>query len=263
MDLVGPGPSIAGMLAVLAFVGIAAWEWFRPAWRPTAPAGPRWLANLSLYAIREAAVLGLMPWFAATVAARLPQLWPAPQSTAAALLHAAVMVAMLDLAYYLTHRMLHATPWLWRLHAVHHTDLDLDLTTTVRHHPFEALPLLALVGVAAALLGATPTEVAAYGVLAFAVQLLAHANVALPAWVERMTAPVLVTPAFHRRHHSRDTSECHANYGQVLALWDHAFGTAARAAGKVKAFGVVEYLAPRFQRLDGILLQPALRQPPR
>lgn len=261
MDLVGPGLSIAGILAPVTFVGVAAWEWWRPGWQPTAPAGPRWFANLSLYGLREAAAIALMPWFAATVADRLPPLWPAPESMPGAVLHAVIVVALLDLAYYFLHRMLHATPWLWRLHAIHHSDLDLDVTTTVRHHPFEALPLLAVIGIAAALLGATPAELAGFGVLAFAVQLLAHANIALPRRVERAIAPLLVTPAFHRQHHSRDTQVCHANYGEVFALWDRLFGTAARAPAESRVFGVAEYLAPRFQRLGGMLLQPTLRQP--
>jgi sterol desaturase/sphingolipid hydroxylase (fatty acid hydroxylase superfamily) len=265
VDLLTVGLSTFGLATAALFVLAGLWEHARPDRPPSAAAGARWLANLALFALSEGVKAGLTPLLALLAAAwsLSPEFAAAPEEPLARVAHAFAVVLALDLASYLLHRLLHAWTWLWRLHAVHHTDLDLDVTTTLRHHPLEVIPQVATALGVAYLIGASAGEIAAYGLLSFGVQLFAHANVALPSWASRRLEWLLVTPGFHRLHHSQDECECHANFGQVFTLWDRLFGTARRAPERgIAAFGVGAYLSPRFQKLGWILLQPVLRTNP-
>lgn len=250
--------SLVGLFLAASFVAVALWEQARPRWTPAASAGPRWRANLTLYALCLGVRLALAPALVASAWIAGGPIMPAPAAGIGVWAHLIAILLMLDLVAYGFHRLLHASDLLWRIHAVHHTDADLDVTTAVRHHPFEVLPLAAT-SACGLWLGATPIEIALYGGLAFAVQALAHANVALPAWLESALSRIIVTPAFHRLHHSRDARECNANFGEILIVWDRLFGTAVRVQAPA-AFGVVGYDAPRFQTVGSMLLQP-LRAP--
>jgi len=117
--------------------------------------------------------------------------------------------------------------------------------------------LLLLLAGFATLIGARPGDLAIYAAIEFAVQLAAHANIALPPRLERALGWLVVTPGFHRFHHSRDPRQSNANYGQVLTIWDRLFRTLAPGAPPAE-LGVAEYIAPRFQSLGWILLQPFL-----
>lgn len=260
MDLTGFGVSIWAVLSTALFVAVGSWENGWPERLAAIAAGPRWFANLSMFALGQGVAYVIAPWLAVdTVASFLPPLLPA-ELAGGAMLHLIAVVFAIDFAHYAMHRLLHGSSLLWRLHAVHHSDLDLDVTTTVRHHPLELVPIALATTLVAIVFGASADEIALYSVLALGVQLLAHANVALPLRLAHVLGIVLVTPGFHRLHHSRDGRECHANYGQVLVVWDRLFGTAVSPVGRQPtAFGASAYLAPRFQTLGGMLLQPLAR----
>jgi sterol desaturase/sphingolipid hydroxylase (fatty acid hydroxylase superfamily) len=182
MDLIPLSLSYGAAAMAAAFVAVAIWENVRPG-RPVAiQAGPRWRVNLTLFAIRKVIAFALAPWVTAVLAALLlgVAILPAPVTVFGAVAHALAVLLALDLGNYVTHRALHAVPWLWRLHAVHHADLDLDVTTSVRAHPVEPILVGLTLGVLGGVLGAQPDEVAAYAALGFTVQLAAHANVRLP-----------------------------------------------------------------------------------
>jgi sterol desaturase/sphingolipid hydroxylase (fatty acid hydroxylase superfamily) len=258
VEFFATGLPLAGIAVAALFVAVGLWETARPE-RADRNAGRRWIANLGLYALSEGVRIAFGPLLAILTAAAAVSPF-APMDSGFSPIHFIAVVLVLDLAFYVMHRLMHAVDWLWRLHAIHHTDLALDVTTTVRHHPLETIPIAVTAAVVGALIGATPAEIALYGVLAFAVQLLAHANVALPPRLAQAIGSVLVTPGFHRIHHSRDTRECHANYGQVFSFWDRLFGTAVLpGAAPVSAYGVVDYTAPRFQSIGAMLLQPVRR----
>jgi len=247
------GLSTAGILIALLVVGVGLWEQARPDHPEREPAGPRWIANIVLFAIGDGAWLVVAPLlsYGAT--------WLGVVEAQGGIgLHFLLMLPLLDAGDYALHRLSHRVGWLWRLHAIHHTDTEIDVTTTLRHHPAEVLVVgFAFAGIGM-LIGAAPEEMVAYGVLAFAVQLVAHANVALPPALERVLSLVVVTPPFHRFHHSRDQRQSDANYGQVLVIWDRLLGTLAPRDGRdaPSAFGVEAFLAPRFRTIAGMLLQP-------
>ena len=263
MEFFATGLPLAGIALAALFVAIGLWETARPERTADSNAARRWVGNLGLYAISEGVRVALAPLLSALTATAslspFAKIVPADDFSA---LHALFVVLALDLIFYAAHRLMHAVDWLWRLHAIHHTDLALDVSTAVRHHPLET-PLLALAAFGAgALIGATPGEIAFYGVVAFAVQLLAHANVALPAAIASPMVRIIVTPGFHRLHHSRDPREYNANYGQVLSIWDRLFGTAVMPQDSaVVAFGVDGYGSLEAQRLGAMLLQPLRRRP--
>jgi sterol desaturase/sphingolipid hydroxylase (fatty acid hydroxylase superfamily) len=138
---------------------------------------------------------------------------------------------LLDLAGYGLHRLYHRVPLLWRFHAVHHSDDQLDSTTGVRHHFVElAITLVALQGLSL-LLGIPEPVFAGYGVVLVVLQFLQHANASLPPALERFLGLVTITPRMHAVHHSNDMHLANMNFGMVLNLWDRCFGTLLRGGG--------------------------------
>jgi sterol desaturase/sphingolipid hydroxylase (fatty acid hydroxylase superfamily) len=126
---------------------------------------------------------------------------------------------------WVTHLLMHKVPLLWRVHRVHHTDVELDVSTTVRFHPLE-FPIGLAIGLPlVAALGLPGWVLLAYEILDAAVTVFSHGNVALPAWLERALRYVLVTPSLHRIHHSVDPEETDSNFGAVFPIWDVVFGT--------------------------------------
>ncbi|HEX4738277.1 MAG TPA: sterol desaturase family protein [Allosphingosinicella sp.] len=138
---------------------------------------------------------------------------------------AAATILLWSLLNYLLHRAAHGIPILWRLHRVHHCDTAVDLSTGFRNHPGEALVLAALRSAAAILLGASVPALVVYETIGFAFELWTHANLDLPAAVDRPLRWILVTPAMHHVHHSAYRPETDSNYSDVLSFWDRLFGT--------------------------------------
>ncbi|MBF0171063.1 MAG: sterol desaturase family protein [Nitrospinae bacterium] len=201
----------------------------------TQPKARRWAANLGIVALNTVAVRLLFPAAAIGVALMgeregwgllnrvdLPG-W----------LEMALAVILLDMAIYLQHVLFHAAPSLWRLHRVHHVDLDYDVTTGARFHPVEiVLSMLIKMGVVAAI-GAGAAAVLLFEVLLNATAMFNHANVRLPLSLDALLRRFVVTPDFHRVHHSVVESEANSNFGFNLPWWDYLFGTyqAQPAAG--------------------------------
>jgi sterol desaturase/sphingolipid hydroxylase (fatty acid hydroxylase superfamily) len=139
-----------------------------------------------------------------------------------------VTILARSLTSYALHVLAHRVPLLWRMHRIHHSDTAVDLSTGVRHHPFELLFAAACHAGAAMLLGLSVPALICYEATAIALTLWSHANLRLPARVERLAAFILVTPAAHHVHHSARRAETDSNYGEVLMLWDWLFGTLNR-----------------------------------
>lgn len=168
-------------------------------------------------------------------------------------------LVLLDCAIYWQHRFFHLVPWLWRAHRVHHSDTGFDVSLGVRFHPLEILPSFGYKLALIALLGIAPTAVAAYEALLLGFSLWSHANVALPAAVDRVLRVVFVTPDWHRVHHAIHHDESNSNFGNILSLWDRLFGTAhewPRDGHLAMTIGLTEFRAPTEQRLPALLIQP-------
>lgn len=243
------------------FGAVALWELARPRRRPAASRVRRWPHNLGLLALDALALRVLAPGAAVAVALAAQQggwgLLNALPLPSWAMLIAGVV--LLDLAIYFQHVMFHAVPTLWRLHRVHHADLDFDVTTGIRFHPVEILVSTLIKCAAVAAIGAPAMAVLAFEVLLNASSMFNHANASLPAPLERWLRLLLVTPDMHRVHHSVLYDESSSNFGFSLPWWDRLFGTyraQPRLAHEAMTIGVDAFRSPVDSRLDRMLLQP-------
>ncbi len=212
---------------VAVFAAMALWEWFAPRRHLTAGRRPRWPGNLGILAIDIIAVRLLVPTAAVGVAliaaARgwgLFNLLGLPAWAAIP-----IGVVALDLVIYAQHVVFHHVPVLWRLHRMHHADLDIDVTTGVRFHPLEILLSLAIKMVAVLALGVPALAVLIFEVLLNATSMFNHSNVALPPRLDRLARWIVVTPQMHQVHHSAERAETDSNFGFNLPWWDGLFGT--------------------------------------
>jgi sterol desaturase/sphingolipid hydroxylase (fatty acid hydroxylase superfamily) len=134
-------------------------------------------------------------------------------------------LAVYSLTVYLIHIIDHKTPWLWRLHRVHHLDTHLDVSTSQRHHPLELIvntPILVTITI---VFGLTSSVILIYEGLEAITDFFSHANLRLPESLDRIVRWVFVTPNMHSLHHSSHQPETDSNYGQVFTVWDRLFGT--------------------------------------
>jgi len=142
-------------------------------------------------------------------------------------------ILILDFAIWAQHLITHKVPILWRLHRVHHADVDMDVTTAIRFHPVEiALSMILKIGLVY-LLGPAAIAVILFEIILNGTAMFNHANIRLPLWLDAIVRRVLVTPDMHRVHHSVHRHEHDSNYGFALSIWDRMFGTyiAQPAAG--------------------------------
>ncbi|WP_228152774.1 sterol desaturase family protein [Marinobacter guineae] len=173
----------------------------------------------------------------------------------------AVILAIiaLDLAIYFQHRIFHAVPWLWRLHRMHHADLEFDVTTGLRFHPLEIVLSMAIKMAVVVLIGAPALAVVAFEVLLNATSLFNHGNVRLPQKVDRWLRLFLVTPDMHRVHHSAIQRETDSNFGFSVPWWDRLFGTYRAQPEKGHlgmTIGIEDFRTEHDLRLAQMLVQP-------
>ena len=210
---------------------MAAIELIRPKRRLSVSKPRRWLTNLGIAGV-DTLVLRLMAALAVPVAAVAAAFFAKEQGLG--LLNQVdwpywvklvIALLALDLAIWFQHLVSHKVPVFWRLHQVHHADRDIDVTTAVRFHPVEiALSMLWKIVVVIPL-GASPFAVFLFEVILNACAMFNHANIALPAWLDRALRLFIVTPDMHRVHHSVLYREHDRNYGFNLSLWDRLFRT--------------------------------------
>ena len=216
---------LGAFLAV--FAAMAVWEWVAPRRVLRMPKGARWTANLGVAALNTLLVRLLFPAAAVGAAAvAADHGWGV-----VALLNLPVWAAVplslvaLDLAIYFQHVLFHAVPTLWRLHRVHHADLDFDVTTGLRFHPIETILSMFLKLSVVVALGPPVLAVLVFEVLLNATSMFNHGNVRLADSGERVLRSVFVTPDMHRVHHSVLRQEANSNFGFCLSWWDRLLGT--------------------------------------
>ena len=173
-------------------------------------------------------------------------------------------IILLDFAIYLQHRVFHGVPILWRLHRMHHADLDVDATTGNRFHPIEiAISMVIKFGVIAAL-GAPALSVLLFEILLNATSLFNHANIRLPEWLDQLLRCLVVTPDMHRVHHSIHRDETDSNFGFNLPWWDRIFRTyrpQPRDGHQGITLGIHEFRDERELKLLRMLTQPFRNAP--
>ena len=174
----------------------------------------------------------------------------------------AVCIVALDLAIYWQHRWMHWIPWLWRLHRVHHSDVQFDVTLGLRFHPLEIILSLLYKFLVIALLGASPLTVLVYEILLTMFSLFSHADIAVPVGWDRYLRRIVITPDWHRVHHSVHRVETDSNYGNFLSLWDRLFASAIeqpRDGHATMQIGLNEFRDTESQSLPALLANPLAR----
>jgi sterol desaturase/sphingolipid hydroxylase (fatty acid hydroxylase superfamily) len=243
------------------FIAMAFWEFVVPRRKQAIGRGWRWPSNLGVVVVDTLLVRILFPTTAVGVAllaeARGFGLFNVFELPVSAGVLASVVV--LDLAIYLQHVLFHAVPALWRLHRMHHADLEFDVTTGLRFHPVEILLSMLIKFAVVAALGAPAVSVLIFEVLLNATSMFNHGNVRIPAGIDRVLRWFVVTPDMHRVHHSILARETNSNFGFNLSWWDRLFGTyrPQPAAGHdAMTIGIDQFREPRELRLDRMLIQP-------
>jgi sterol desaturase/sphingolipid hydroxylase (fatty acid hydroxylase superfamily) len=250
-------------LAVFAgiFMAMAAWEIFAPRRGQKLRRRTRWMGNIGVVVLDTLLVRLLFP----TTAVGLALI---AEARGWGLFHALELptwvtvllaVAALDLAIYLQHVLFHAVPVLWRLHRMHHADLEIDVTTGARFHPIEILLSMGIkLGVVAAL-GTPALAVLVFEVLLNATSMFNHSNVRMFPRLDRAIRWIVVTPDMHRVHHSIVARETNSNFGFNLPWWDRLFGTyrdQPAAGHEEMTIGIEQFRQLTEQRLDRMLTQP-------
>ena len=251
---------------VTAFFVVAIWETLRPRRELMWSAEKRWGCHALLLVVSGfslKAVLWMTPIAVAIAVAASPYgllnrpwapLW----------LTFPVAIVLLDLSRYLVHRAFHSFDWLWRVHEVHHSDPDYDVSTGGRFHPIEVIAVQASYLTAILLLAPPVAAVFAAEMIAVAANFFAHGNVSLPDWLEWRVRSVFITPNLHRIHHSEDISEQSRNFGQTFSWWDRWFGTyqARPNAGEDRiSTGVTGLQSEASYRIGFVLARPFQHRP--
>jgi sterol desaturase/sphingolipid hydroxylase (fatty acid hydroxylase superfamily) len=247
------------------FIGIlilmALWEYIAPRRSLTTSKATRWTSNLGLVLIDSIFVRLVFPvtLMAMAFLARqrgwgLFNLFQLPDS-----LNLILSVLILDLAIYLQHIMFHSVPLLWRLHMVHHTDMDFDVTTGIRFHPIEIILSMGIKMAIVLLTGPLPLAIPIFEILLNGTSMFNHGNVRYPLSIDRWLRLLVVTPEMHRVHHSVIRWETNSNLGFNFPWWDRLFGTyrPQPAKGHLEmTIGLDQYKEPKKLTLPWLIVLP-------
>ncbi len=255
-----PAIRLSFFLGIFAIVAL--WELAAPRRALIVSKALRWSSNLGLVVLNTVLLRLMFPLAAVGVAAfgtangwGLLNHFQVPFWLAVP-----VAVIAMDFVIWLQHVMVHAVPALWRLHQVHHADLDYDLTTGARFHPIEIALSMLIKFATIVVLGPPVLAVVIFEVLLNATAMFNHGNIRLPAALDRVLRWFVVTPDMHRVHHSVEDDETNSNFGFNLPWWDRLFGTyraQPRAGHDAIVIGIHGHANPReVARLDGMLLMP-------
>lgn len=247
------------------FVGVlllcTLWENVLPRKALTVSRAFRWVNNLSLVALNSVVIALVMPIAAfqsAVIASEhqwgLFQLLPLPDW-----LNVLLSIILLDFIIYVQHVIFHRVPVLWKLHRMHHADLDIDVTTGARFHPIEILISMVIKIGAVFMLGVSPIAIVMFEIILNASAMFNHSNAKLALPVDAWLRKAIVTPDMHRVHHSVIPRETHSNFGFFLSVWDRMFST-YRAQPELGhehvVIGLPDIRDKQEQRLDKLLTQP-------
>ncbi|MCY4420944.1 MAG: sterol desaturase family protein [Gammaproteobacteria bacterium] len=253
------------LVRLSSFVGLfalfAVWELVVPRRTRQHSKSVRWLNNLAIMVLNGLIVRLAIPLAAVgtAVAAQNQNLGLLNIVEMPAVMAIVVAILALDFILYLQHLVFHHVDFLWRLHRMHHADLDVDVTTGLRFHPIEIVLSMAIKMAAVLVLGAPVQAVIAFEVLLNASSLFNHANIYIPEKVDRILRYFIVTPDMHRVHHSVVRQETNSNFGFNVPWWDYLFRTyrAAPQAGQIGMNVGIEYFrTTRDLWLDHLLIQP-------
>ena len=255
-------PTVRLSFFIGIFATMAVWEMLAPRRALMLSKAMRWGNNIGLVVLNTVLLRLLFPAAAVGMAAfAVRQGWGVLNHVELPFwLAVMIAVIVLDFVIWLQHVMVHAVPVLWRLHRVHHADLDFDVTTGARFHPLEILLSMLIKFVVIMLLGPPLVAVVVFEVVLNATAMFNHSNVHLPVTLDRLLRMVVVTPDMHRVHHSVEDDETNSNFGFNLPWWDRLFGTyraQPRAGHEAMTIGITTFREDKWcSWLPGMLVIP-------
>jgi sterol desaturase/sphingolipid hydroxylase (fatty acid hydroxylase superfamily) len=237
------------------------WEVFAPRRPLTISKITRWISNLGMVTIDSIIVRLVFPAALTGIAIIAQQRgWGLfNQFELSDLSRIIFSVLILDLTIYLQHVMFHSVPVLWRLHMVHHSDMNIDVTTGVRFHPIEIILSMGIKMTAVILIGAPPASVLIFEIILNGTSMFNHGNVRYPQWIDSFLRLLVVTPEMHRVHHSTIRWETNSNLGFNFPWWDRLFGTYRDQPAKghlEMTIGLDQYKEPRKLTLPWLIILP-------
>ena len=251
---------LVSFFSVLA--GMAVWEVLAPRRERQLTRLARWPPNIGIVVINTLLVRVLFPGAAVGMAFYVESRgWGLLNgSTVSHWILVPICVVILDFAIYLQHVMFHAVPLLWRIHRMHHADLDFDVTTGARFHPVEIILSMLIKFAVIIALAPPPVALLAFEVILNATAMFNHGNARIAPAIDRLLRWIVVTPDMHRVHHSIEDDETNSNFGFNLPWWDRLFGTyrdQPRAGHEGMVIGIRGFSEPRVcDRLTGMLMMP-------
>lgn len=221
----------------------------------------RWLSNLGLIVISSVLIRFVFPTAAVGIAIIVEQnnwgflyYFHLPY-----VIHFIAAFILMDLSLYFQHVIFHSLPMFWRFHRVHHSDLDCDVTTGLRFHPFEMLLSILIKFLTISALGIPVLTVVIFEIILNAASMFTHSNIRIPGKIESIVRWFIVTPDMHRIHHSVHENETNSNFGFFISVWDRIFGTYIKqpeAGHKEMQIGLDEFREPKWQDLRWLIYLP-------
>ena len=253
---------------LIAFLGIfavvAIWETLAPRRQLVTSKASRWFSNISITVLGTAIVRGFFPVLAATFAAYETSAGILNQISFPYILKVFIGILALDLIIYFQHVMFHAVPIFWRLHMMHHVDLDIDVTTGLRFHPIEVMQSMGIKIAAVVIIGPPVPAVILFEILLNGTSMFNHGNIRMNPHVDGWLRLLVVTPDMHRVHHSVIIKETNSNFGFNFPWWDRLFGTyrSQPAAGhEAMNFGLSRFRDQKRLTLLWLLALPFIGKP--
>jgi len=253
------------LIRISVFLGVflimACLEALKPRRSPSFERKKRWFANFGILILSAVLARLILPWVPISIAlfAEENMLGLFNYIDFSSITSVILGIFILDLLIYLQHVVMHKLPILWRLHRLHHADLDYDVTTGIRFHPIEIILSLLYKMVIILVLGLDPVSVVIFEVILNGMAMFNHANYKLPDRLDRVLRLFVITPDVHRIHHSSIEDETNSNYGFNICWWDRLFGT-YRAQPKLgheqMEIGLSYFRDPTQLKLSKMLVQP-------
>ncbi len=245
------------------FIVMWIWEYAAPRRNLTSSKNVRWMSNLSITFLNSAVIRIAFPTAAVGMALIAEwEGWGVFNLLRIPSLPAGILsLLLLDLLIYTQHRLFHRVNILWYLHKMHHTDLDIDVTTGARFHPAEILLSMEIKIAAVALIGSPAWSVLMFEVLLNATSMFNHSNIRILARADRILRMLVVTPDMHRVHHSVVAAETNSNFGFNFPWWDRLFGTyrdQPSGGHEIMSIGLPDYRDKKYLTLPWMLAAPFL-----
>ena len=246
-----------------ALVILAVWEKITPRRRARFPSVQRWTSNLGIFVFNTSLIqLAVIPVFSKFIGGSSLGNWALlDHISLPSLTLIIISILLLDLTTYWIHRMFHAFSWSWKIHRVHHADLDMDVTTAQRFHPLEILVSVFIMQLFVLAIGPPMSAFVFYNISVFLVGIFRHANIELPNPLQRLLNLVLVTPDMHLIHHSLNWKESNSNFGTNFPWWDRLFKTflpSAKMPFSKMTLGISQFRGPEVSNPWRILALPFL-----